>query len=161
METCSECSQQYDFEKAGFRYMCVPCQISRAHHPQVITKFGFPVDRELKELVEILNDLHISTSNSCQDQGPELDNVTWIMFATYEDTELLLLLMKQNDRSLYEYFQTSGKWSMCLDDESDDEDVYPSFSVRFPSEHLAAITQQFAQMKTVCSVGAQKATSSS
>jgi hypothetical protein len=32
------------------------CQIARADHPQIVTRYGFPVDEDLKALVEMLND---------------------------------------------------------------------------------------------------------
>lgn len=94
----------------------------------------------------MLNDNDIKTSNSCQDQGIQLNYVTWINFESYGDVERLLLLMKGGDRTLYDYFQVHGDWSIGLDDESDDEDVYPSFSVRFPAKHLADVTRQFIEI---------------
>jgi hypothetical protein len=146
MEHCDDCAQKYVIEDAGYRPLCVPCQIARAYHPQVMTRYGFPVDEDLKELVEMLNDNDIRTGNSCQNQGPKLNNVTWIDFCSYANVKKLLLLMKAGDRNLYDYFQQFGKWSICLDDDSDDKDVSPSFGVRFPAKDLANVTRQFAKL---------------
>jgi len=50
--------------------------------------------------------------------------------------------MKAGDRNVYDYFQQFGKWRICLDDDSDDEDVSPSSGVRFPARDLVDVTRQ-------------------
>lgn len=146
MEHCDDCAKWYIFEDAGCRPICMSCQIARADHPQVVTRYGFPVDEDLKELVEMLNDNDIRTSNSCQNQGPKLDNVSWIAFPSYADVKRLLLLIKGGDRNLYDYLQLFGKWSICLDDDSDDETISPTFGLRFPAKDLADVTRQFTKL---------------
>ena len=147
-EQCCDCAQEYVLEDANFRPICMPCQMTKARHRQVMTKYGFPVDVNLKNLVEFFNDNDIKTNNSCENQGVQLNHATWIEFASYDDLQRLLRMMKacDDDRELYEYFQQFGNWSVCLDDESDDEDVYPSFSLRFPAKHLPTITRQFTKL---------------
>jgi len=51
MEHCDDCEQQYVTEDAGYRPICISCHIARADHPQAITRHGFPVDEDFKDLV--------------------------------------------------------------------------------------------------------------
>ena len=141
MAQCYDCKGVYDIAKAGYRPLCVKCQVALAGHPQVITKYGFPVDEDVKDLVEFLNDRKIWTSNSCQNQGPTLNHVTWIEFMSHDVVFRLLQCIRKEDAQLYEYLHQHAKCSLDVDDE-DVEEVQYYYELRFPAEDLSYVTSR-------------------
>lgn len=147
MHQCCDCDEVYDMAKAGYRPLCLRCQVDRAEHPQVFTKYGFPVDKDIKDLVEFLNDRKIETCNSCQNQGPELNDVSWIHFRSHDAVVRLLQCISKEDKRLDEYLYQHGNWHETIDGDSssddDDGDVKEvHYHLRFPAEDLSYVTSR-------------------
>ena len=143
MEQCCDCKEVYDFAKAGYRPLCLRCQVDNAEHPQVFTKYGFPVDRDIKDLVEFLNDREIETCNSCQNQGPELNHVTWIHFRSPDEVLRLMQCINKEDTRLHEYLHQHGNWHETMAYDSDDDDFEEVHChLRFPAEDLSYVTSR-------------------
>ena len=122
-------------ENDNGRAACLDCQMKNAKHPQVLTKFGFPVDEKLVDLIETFTGLGIHTSNSCQDKN----GIAWISFADHAHLRLFALVKKYDKVCSCltpDHFKSIG------DEESAD------YNWTFPNDQIEKITQVWREIKS-------------
>ena len=118
-------------------------------------QFGFLVDENMLEIIELFNDYDFDTNNSCQNQyfnylkkADIKNNVSWICFDDSSAIEDIMNILDKFDSNLF--MELHDKWSVVIgypddDDEDDDNDnrIRVGASLRFPSKDLSRITKAF------------------
>lgn len=126
---------------------------SETLHPQVPTNHGFACDKDIVNLVNIVNSYGWDTNNSCQDNNGSV----WLCFDRYIGLLSFLNVIYKNEPELFHEI----KWdiSTCTDYESYGEFNEPddiremdsifTFSVRFDPKHLEEIEYAISVIKRV------------
>ena len=125
---CQFCSARVTCQETGNRTICKPCQHEHTRHPQMETVHGFLADEKLVPILNILNEFHMRTTNSCQSNQVHPttgEEQVWIQF-TPVGYNLLCMLLGAH-RTSRRYMQ---KWEI-----KDDNLV----SIRFPATDLPGL----------------------
>lgn len=91
-DTCISCDAKYDLVGAGYRALCLACQVKETTHEQLRSDFGFFVDGNMLSLVNALNRADILTSNSCECEDPDMPNTWKEVFKPGTDVVVNMLL---------------------------------------------------------------------
>jgi len=118
-------------------------------HKQVETKFGFFVDEEIKDLIELLNDNAFYTNNSCQEQE-HCNHETWICFNENIANKFMKKIFKL-DLILYDYLSYC-EWDIIFDLDHLNKGKSVT-SLRFPYKDLDHVTTR---LKRIFSLKEQK-----
>ncbi len=117
-------------------------------HKQEYTEYGFAVDEEMVDIINIFQVNKIYTNNSCQEQTgnvpKEYKNKTWICFDGLKDVERLFDMCDINVK--FHKYLREQIWDVVLDSDNFEDHVTNvdsyNYSLRFPHDDLLYFTNE-------------------
>ncbi len=125
---CTPCGGIFNFADSNWRYICLPCQLKRADHPQKECTWIDPfdgeevkvlVDEDLVTIIRILNTYGFETINSCQ-CGHQ--NKAWIELTGSNSGEQLIQRIRNLGQLRLARYLLRSVWSMSFSSSASDDE---------------------------------------